>query len=171
MAEIRRNRFIPFLRVLLQSELQTASYRLWTQLIKSISYKNNHYAMYAAIHSMLKCVYLSEEQKQTKFRYLISTWILTGPHAPAKTIRGDFQGHLRSVEIIRWHNIPFLVKQNGKKIFIWNTKMLFDFLTSKMRYTTQNPCFLVWFGLVWFICLMAYQPCGFNIKTILVEGQ
>ena len=39
----RRNRFMPFLWALVQSEMETASSRIWTWDTNSISYVDNHY--------------------------------------------------------------------------------------------------------------------------------
>ena len=45
----RRDEFIPFQRVLAQSEMQTALSRIWTWVTDSISFNDNHYALCASL--------------------------------------------------------------------------------------------------------------------------
>ena len=45
----RRDGFMPFWRALVQNETQTATSRIWTQVIDSIYYKDNQYATSASL--------------------------------------------------------------------------------------------------------------------------
>ena len=48
LEEEKRDWFMPFLRVLAQSEIQTALSKIWTCLALSISNDNNRFTMYAS---------------------------------------------------------------------------------------------------------------------------
>ena len=48
ITEGRRDWFMPSLRALAQSEIQTASSRIWTQIAYSISNDNNHYTKHTS---------------------------------------------------------------------------------------------------------------------------
>ena len=48
IARERRDGFMHFPKALAQSEIQTASTRIWTQVTDSISYDDNHYAKHTS---------------------------------------------------------------------------------------------------------------------------
>ena len=62
--------FIPFPRVLVQCEMQSASSRIWTRVTVSISYDDNHYTtgtrklmtMHKALHLRVDRLYVSREE-------------------------------------------------------------------------------------------------------------
>ena len=47
--------FIPFPRVLVPCEMQSVSSRIWTRVVVSISYDNNHYTTFRSYSVVLSC--------------------------------------------------------------------------------------------------------------------